>query len=242
MKTIRTLAPLVSLGLVAACAIDQEQGTPASQGGALLATNVVINEFTAGSAGKIELYNPTNAPIDLSNWKVDDIANGGATPKSVGTSVVLPPGGFLVVAFSGINTSSADSVRLLDANGVERDAHSNFYGGSSISNLCFGRSPDGDTWAAGTIPCSLGSSNIVPAGIVLRGTVVTPDTSFVGEVRIDGDVIKCVGVSCTVPGAQIVETNGIIFPGLIDTHNHILFDIFDESDWTPPKVYSNHNQ
>jgi hypothetical protein len=45
-----------------------------------------------------------------------------------------------------------------------------------------------------------------------------------------------------VPGAQIVETNGIIFPGLIDTHNHILFDIFDESDWTPPKVYSNHNQ
>ena len=61
---------------------------------------------------------------------------------------------------------------------------------------------------------------------------------------MDGDTIKCVGPtqSCTVQGATVVETHGIILPGLIDTHNHILFDIFDESDWTPPKVYANHNQ
>ena len=240
MKSLRVLPPLVSLGLIAACAVDAEP--VGAQRSAVLATDVVINEFTAGNSGKIELHNPTSAAIDVSGWKVDDVANGGATPKSVGTNVVIPPGGFFVVAFSGINTSSADSVRLVDTNGVERDAHSNFYVGTSIANQCFGRSPDGDAWAAGTIPCSLGTTNIVPAGIVLRGTIVTPDTFFVGEVRIDGDVIKCVGVSCTVPGAQVVETHGIIFPGLVDAHNHILFDVFDESDWTPPKVYSNHNQ
>jgi hypothetical protein len=40
----------------------------------------------------------------------------------------------------------------------------------------------------------------------------------------------------------VIDTNGIIFPGLIDTHNHILFDIFDETDWAPTKAYGNHNQ
>ena len=43
-------------------------------------------------------------------------------------------------------------------------------------------------------------------------------------------------------GATVVHTNGVIAPGLIDTHNHILFDIFDETDWLPSKLYMNHNQ
>ena len=33
-----------------------------------------------------------------------------------------------------------------------------------------------------------------------------------------------------------------IFPGMIDTHNHILFDVFDEDDWSPTQVYEHHNQ
>ena len=91
---------------------------------------------------------------------------------------------------------------------------------------------------------------IVRAGaankILLQGTVVTPTIAFTGEVLVEGNRITCVGATCSsAPGAAtatIVQTNGIIFPGLIDTHNHILFDIFDESDWVPPKVYANHNQ
>ena len=61
--------------------------------------------------------------------------------------------------------------------------------------------------------------------------------SFEGEVLIVGDTIACVAPSCAgdpaAADATVVETNGIIFPGLIDTHNHILFDIFDETDWAP---------
>jgi len=242
MRTPSLLAVIAPVAFLAACAVEATE--PGQQQQGVLATGVVINEFTAGSSGKIELYNPTNAPVDISNWKVDDVANGGASPKSVGASVVLPPGGFLVVSFTGVNVSSADDVRLVDANGVERDVHSNFYGGASITGLCFGRAPDGDAWAAGSIPCSIGATNVVPAGTVLRGTVVAPSGPFVGEVRYDGDVIKCVGATgaCTVQGATVVDTQGIILPGLIDTHNHILFDIFDETDWTPPKAYANHNQ
>jgi 5-methylthioadenosine/S-adenosylhomocysteine deaminase len=85
-----------------------------------------------------------------------------------------------------------------------------------------------------------------PDHLLLSGTVVTPDLSFEGEVLIAGDTLSCVATSCAgdpaAADATVVATNGIIFPGLIDTHNHILFDIFDETDWSPSKVYTNHNQ
>ena len=75
---------------------------------------------------------------------------------------------------------------------------------------------------------------------------MTPDQAFAGEVLVVGDTIACVGVSCAAaPGAataSVVETHGLIFPGLIDTHNHILFDIFNEDDWAPTQSYTNHNQ
>jgi hypothetical protein len=76
--------------------------------------------------------------------------------------------------------------------------------------------------------------------------VVTPDQAFAGEVLVEGDTIKCVAASCGgTPGAAtatVVDTKGIILPGLIDTHNHILFDVFDETHWSPTKSYGNHNQ
>jgi len=82
--------------------------------------------------------------------------------------------------------------------------------------------------------------------LLLSGTVVTPDLAFEGDVLIAGDVLACVAPSCAgdpaAADATVVITNGIIFPGLIDTHNHILFDIFDETDWSPAKLYTNHNQ
>jgi 5-methylthioadenosine/S-adenosylhomocysteine deaminase len=76
--------------------------------------------------------------------------------------------------------------------------------------------------------------------------VVTPDVAFQGEVLVVGDTIACAAASCSAATgaatASVVDTQGIIFPGLIDTHNHILFDIFDEDDWAPTQSYSNHNQ
>ena len=82
--------------------------------------------------------------------------------------------------------------------------------------------------------------------LLLRGTVVTPETIVDGEVLVEGSNVTCVAPSCaSAPGAQgatVIETNGVISPGLIDTHNHILFDIFDDSDWLPLRKYSNHDE
>ncbi|MFI5302721.1 MAG: amidohydrolase family protein, partial [Polyangiales bacterium] len=82
--------------------------------------------------------------------------------------------------------------------------------------------------------------------LLLRGLVVGPTGPYTGEVLVEGAHITCAATSCaSMPGAAsatTIDTNGAIFPGLIDTHNHILFDVFDETDWSPSKVYTNHNQ
>lgn len=104
--------------------------------------------------------------------------------------------------------------------------------------------------AAGEGGSDAGEALLVERGvagkILLRGTIVTPDVAIVGEVLVDGDAITCVDVSCAgAPGASeasVVETRGVIAPGLVDTHNHVLFDAFDESDWSPTQSYANHDQ
>jgi hypothetical protein len=87
-----------------------------------------------------------------------------------------------------------------------------------------------------------GDATIVPGAsdrFLLIGTVVSPDTEYDGQVLVEGDTITCAapGTQCAsqsgATGATVITTNGIIAPGLIDTHNHILFDIFDNDDWVP---------
>ena len=85
-----------------------------------------------------------------------------------------------------------------------------------------------------------------PDRILLRGTIVTPEVVVEGEVLVEGSLLTCVDTTCSAMpgalGATIIETYGIISPGLIDTHNHILFDIFDGDDWFPAQVYQDHDQ
>jgi cytosine/adenosine deaminase-related metal-dependent hydrolase len=82
--------------------------------------------------------------------------------------------------------------------------------------------------------------------ILLVGTLVTPDTVIDGELLVVGDHIACMGAAgdCATTtdgvGATVIITHGIIAPGLIDTHNHILFDIFDNDDWLPEQLYDDH--
>lgn len=62
---------------------------------------------------------------------------------------------------------------------------------------------------------------------------------------MEGNLITCVGPSCSAEpgaaGATVIVTNGIVLPGMIDAHNHGLFNIFDETDWTPLQFFGDHN-
>jgi len=73
--------------------------------------------------------------------------------------------------------------------------------------------------------------------ILLEGTIVTPDTVIPdGWVLVQDGKISLVSASKPdAPNAIEVDTGGIIFPGLIDLHNHVSFNVFPR--WHPSHLY-----
>jgi cytosine/adenosine deaminase-related metal-dependent hydrolase len=141
-----------------------------------------------------------------------------------------------------VDAARPDGPSFADAAGG--DAAHDAVGGDAFDALAEASSP-------GDASCALsGGPEVISTGVagayLLRGLVVGPDAAFAGEVLVVGSTLTCVAASCaTTTGAStatVIDTHGTIFPGLVDTHNHILFDVFDETDWTPSKVYTNHNQ
>ncbi len=91
-----------------------------------------------------------------------------------------------------------------------------------------------------------GDVPVVTGPFILEGTVIGPTGPYEGQVLVGSDgKIGCAapGDACAqrAPGSTVIPTDGVIAPGLIDTHNHILFDIFDGTDWTPLQKYDDHD-
>ncbi len=66
--------------------------------------------------------------MDLSGWKVDDIANGGTAPYTLPPGTLLQAQGYLVLwsrdTNIALNNSGGDAVRLLTPDDVEVESHS----------------------------------------------------------------------------------------------------------------------
>jgi 5-methylthioadenosine/S-adenosylhomocysteine deaminase len=111
-----------------------------------------------------------------------------------------------------------------------------------FEDLPDGGSPDGAV--SDGVQAEGGTEPFGEGAILLRGTVVTPDGVLKsGEVLVNGDEIVCVAESCadkSDASTAIVETGGIIFPGLIDAHNHTEYNY--QPVWQNPKLYDNHGQ
>ncbi|HET8988177.1 MAG TPA: amidohydrolase family protein [Humibacillus sp.] len=71
----------------------------------------------------------------------------------------------------------------------------------------------------------------------LHGAVITPDGAWSsGYVTVAGGEIT--RVSKTKPtDVRVLETDGVILPGLLDLHGHPEFNVF--AAWEPPKLYAN---
>ena len=73
--------------------------------------------------------------------------------------------------------------------------------------------------------------------MLLHGLLLTP-TGIIedGQVLVIGNEIVCVGADCTgdadASNATWVATGGVISPGLIDAHNHLIYNFLPE--WVPP--------
>lgn len=72
----------------------------------------------------------------------------------------------------------------------------------------------------------------------LKGTLVTPtDVIENGTVLIVGQKIKAVGTDVTLPpGVKVIETGGFIYPGLIDLHNHLTWNLLPR--WKPGQLFA----
>jgi 5-methylthioadenosine/S-adenosylhomocysteine deaminase len=71
----------------------------------------------------------------------------------------------------------------------------------------------------------------------LRGTVLTPDRKLDdGYVVVEDGKIASVG-KAKPEGVDVLETGGVILPGLIDLHGHPEYNVF--AAWEPPKEYVN---
>ncbi|HEY6252796.1 MAG TPA: amidohydrolase family protein [Candidatus Angelobacter sp.] len=72
----------------------------------------------------------------------------------------------------------------------------------------------------------------------LKGTLVTPTEVIEnGTILIVGQKIKALGSDLTLPaGTKVIETGGFIYPGLIDLHNHLTWNLLPR--WKPGQLFS----
>lgn len=107
--------------------------------------HVVINEFLSNPLIEadewVELYNPTDSDIDLTNWKLGD--NDGHTATLSGT---LSVGDYLVVEFSSVLNNDGDTIELKDGSAVLVDSVAYGDEGTALNpseEKSAGRSPNG---------------------------------------------------------------------------------------------------
>ena len=75
------------------------------------------------------------------------------------------------------------------------------------------------------------------APFALKGCVITPDRKFDdGYVVVRGGTMDTVG-SAKPQDVRIVDTKGVILPGLIDLHGHPEYNVF--AAWEPPRLFPN---
>jgi 5-methylthioadenosine/S-adenosylhomocysteine deaminase len=77
------------------------------------------------------------------------------------------------------------------------------------------------------------------APMVLRGTILTPGGvmkhGYVGIVN--GRILSISEKQPDIPGAIVVNTDGIILPGFVDVHNHVIWNVLPR--WSPTHTFSN---
>ena len=200
----------------------------------------------------IELWNPTDQVVNISNWVLDDHANGGSPACSIGWNTELAPDARM--AFFRDNTDieldyyDGDTVNLQDDQGtlvhsMSYPAEDSWYGvpytlledGTYWKDFD-GPSPGTDEQANWTGPnaggtCFTVSDTPLADEYILTGRIVTMTSEgafFDGGVLIKDGKITSVWSGSTIPSAHsgiaVTETDGTIYPGLIDLHNHMHYN------------------
>lgn len=164
----------------------------------------------------------TALTIPLATWGAFTGCGGGSSGGQGGTAGAPDSGLGGVGAAAGAGGSAGSDASTGGAAGTDGGAGTGPGTGLSIVDCQKNLSPPATGVCAVTQPGS--------AGVRLVGTVLGPNTLYRGgEVTVDASgTITCVACDCAAaPGAASATTvtcaNGVISPGLINTHDHISF-------------------
>jgi hypothetical protein len=133
-------------------------------------------ESNGGTPGDwAELYNPTNAAVDLSGWVVKDNDDTHIYTLPAGTTIAA--GGYLTVeeADLGFGLGAPDAVRLYSKYGVTVDS----YSWTAHAATTYGRCPDGTGAFTTTVASTKGAANSCPGSGPTAMTWPGPGTDVV---------------------------------------------------------------
>jgi hypothetical protein len=141
---------------------EEATPTPTAEGAARppAVGEILINEFLPNpSSGNewVELYNVTSDPLELTGMWLDDIANGGSSPKEIPENTIIPPGGYYVHDMGAAYLNNGgDDVRLLSAD--QDTVFDSFSYSSSQKGLSYCRQLDGGAWSSSCTPTKDGAN------------------------------------------------------------------------------------
>lgn len=210
--------------------------------------------YTGSSSDQfIELWNRGNEVVNISNWWLDDDLAAGSAQCSIGWGTSLQPDERIVFfrADTGIELDyfDADSANLLMPDGTLVDTlaypgEDSWWDNSYI--------PDGDGIIKITPPtpgwigenavdardgrCYTPRDHIQQGSYILTGRVVTMEdyTSVLpnGSIKVTDGEIEAVWNTGEVPplgvtteGTPVYHTGATIYPGLIDMHQHLTYNV-----------------
>ena len=219
----------------------------------------------------IELWNAGSAPADVSDWLLDDIAEGGSAPCRLAWNTTIEPNEYIVIFressrieldyWDGDTATISDNMgNLVDtlSYGEEDSWWDTSYVKDADGNVSK-KSPPTPGWggeetytvAQNMVRCYGLNDNIHSGAYVLKGRIVPmtgeADVINEGHILIKDGMIEAVWENnvpsdVVLTNVPIHETNGTIYPGLLDLHNHLHYNQAPLWDMTPHLSENNRNQ
>ena len=230
------------------------------------------NDGDIGSSSDqfIELWNTGSEPVDVSDWLLDDVADGGSAPCRLAWNTTIQPNEHIVIfrASSRIELDywDGDTATISDASGNVVDTLS--YGAEdswwdtsyvkALNGTITKVKPPTPGWgddatysvAQNMVRCYGLNDNVHEGAYVLKGRIVPmtgeADVINEGHVLVKDGVIEAVWENQVPSDVQltnvpVIETNGTIYPGMLDLHNHLHYNQAPLWDMTPHLPENNRN-
>ena len=199
-------------------------------------------EIGSNSDQYIQIRNTGTTDVDISDWILDDNIGEGSPPCRIGWNTTIAAGEAIVFyrANTGIELDyfDADSANLMDKEGNLISTMS-YPGEDSWWDKVYTYAANGSLWKQDPNPssdqgtCYTPRDHIHTGSYILQGRIVPMtgpnDVIENGNVMVtDGNIVSVWSDGSVPPintdNVSVYDTNGTIYPGLIDMHNHLHYN------------------